>query len=100
MVFYPDPCKIDSIMNLPQNIKGLRAFLALTGYYRKFSPTYVEKIQLLLELAKKGVKWKWQDYHQKTFDEVKALFVEEILCYIIPERRDNLSYMLTRATMQ
>ena len=55
----PDPTKITSITNfpIPRNHKGLRAFLGLTGYYRRFTPLYAERTQPLLELTKKGRKW-------------------------------------------
>ena len=51
----PDPIKISSITNfpIPGNLKELRAFLGLTGYYRRFSPLYARYTQPLLELTKK-----------------------------------------------
>jgi hypothetical protein len=37
-----DPGKINSVINWPQpkNVKGVRGFLGLTGYYRKFIRDY------------------------------------------------------------
>ena len=79
----PDPTKISSITNFPtpRNLKGLRAFLGLTGYYRRFSPLYAERTQPLLELTKKGQKWRWEKKHQEAFDQVKTLFVENIMLH-------------------
>ena len=79
----PDPTKITSITNfpIPRNLKGLRAFLGLTGYYRRFTPLYAKRTQPLLELTKKGRKWKWEKKHQEAFDQVKTLFVENIMLH-------------------
>lgn len=51
----PDPCKLSNVTEFPiaRNVKGLRAFLGLTGYYKRFSPLYVEEITALLEFMKK-----------------------------------------------
>ena len=79
----PDPTKIFSITNfpIPRNLKGLRAFLGLTGYYRRFSPLYAKNTQPLLELTKKGQKWKWEKKHQDAFNQVKTLFMENIMLH-------------------
>ena len=79
----PEPTKISSITNFPspRNLKGLRAFLGLTGYYRRFSPLNAERTQPLLELTKKVQKWRWEKKHQEAFDQVKTLFVKTIMLY-------------------
>lgn len=72
----PDPSKISSITEFPtpNNLKGLRAFLGLTGYYRRFSPEYAKAIQPLLELTRKHVRWKWEQQHTDAMNDVKGLF--------------------------
>ena len=61
-----DSEKIDSIVKFPtpKKVKDVRAFLGLTGYYRRFSPNYSKTITTLLKLLKKGHKWIWEDKHQ------------------------------------
>ena len=61
-------------MCIRDRAKDVRAFLGLTGYYRRFSPNYSETITPLLQLLQKGHKWKWEDKHQITFENIKDLF--------------------------
>jgi hypothetical protein len=59
-----DPEKIQCILAWPRpkNVKGVRGFLGLTGYYRKFIKDYGKLAKPLTELTKKeGFKWGEQD---------------------------------------
>lgn len=75
-----DPEKIRSITEfpIPTNVKGIRAFLGLTGYYRRFSEKYSNYINPLLQLLKQGVKWKWTAEHQRALQDVKRLFTDQM----------------------
>ena len=52
----PDPAKIASVKDYPkpQTRKDVRAFLGLTGYYRRFVPSYSTIAAPLTDLTKKG----------------------------------------------
>jgi hypothetical protein len=52
----PDPAKIEAVKNItsPRNIKDIRSFLGLAGYYRKFIPGFSSITSLLLQLTEKS----------------------------------------------
>jgi hypothetical protein len=56
-----DPAKVKSIqeMAIPKDLKQLRHFLGLAGYYRRFIKDYAKIVLPLLLLFKKDVEWKW-----------------------------------------
>ena len=67
--------KVSAIMNfpVPKTKKGVRSFLCVIGFYRKFISRCAEISLPLSDLTKKNVpnKVKWSDIHQKAFDALK-----------------------------
>ncbi|GJS89212.1 retrotransposable element Tf2 [Tanacetum coccineum] len=60
-----DPNKINAMLEwpLPTNVKQLKGFLGLTGYYIKFVKGYAHVAQPLINLLKKGVlKWTEEEF--------------------------------------
>lgn len=63
----PDPQKIQSVVTFPTptNDKEVKAFLGLSGYYRRFVPGYGRIAKSLTSLLKTDVAFKWTDSCQK-----------------------------------
>ena len=73
----PDPANIAKIRawDAPANVKKLKTFLGLTGYYRQFVRNYAKIAQPLTELTKDDVDWVWKDEQQKAYEELKNILV-------------------------
>ena len=80
----PLPNKLDCIKHMPapKNVKEIKQFLGLTGYYRKFVPRFADISRPLTTLTKKGKKFEWTPACQKSFDLLKeTLCGEPVLKY-------------------
>ena len=68
-----DPEKIRLITDwpTPTNVKDVRAFLGLAGYYRKFVKDYARTATPLNGLMKKNQVFNWTSDCQQAFDELK-----------------------------
>ena len=56
-----DPKKTEAVREwrLPRNVKEVRSWIGMTGYYRRFMKTYTEIAKPLHELTKKEEKFIW-----------------------------------------
>lgn len=72
-----DPKKVEAFVNWPepQNVKQLRSFLGMAGYYRRFIKGYSVIAQPLTELLKKGNGFLWKTETKEAFHKLK-----EALC--------------------
>ena len=69
----PHPIKVAAVADWPpcDNLRDLRAFLGLCGYYRKFILGFGEVAAPLYALTRKGCRFKWTQDCQAAFDEMK-----------------------------
>jgi hypothetical protein len=73
-----DPAKITAVQNWPQptNVKQLKGFLGLAGYYRKFIRNFSVISRPLSDLLKKNVPFVWNKYTEDSFHTLKLALVQ------------------------
>ena len=80
----PDPANIEKIRSwkTPTNVKRLRTFLGLTGYYRQYVEHYSDIASCLTDLTRTDVKWEWSERHQRAFESLRdTLISEKVMSY-------------------
>ena len=56
----------------PTDVKSLRSFLGLSGFYRRFIKDYAKIAAPLTDLLKKDSKYSWEEEQQKAFQKLKS----------------------------
>jgi hypothetical protein len=76
-----DPAKIDAIKLWPQptDVKQLRSFLGLAGYYRKFVRHFAVIARPLTDLLKKGSLFIWTSVHSSAISALKNALVQALV---------------------
>ena len=73
-------------MPAPKNPKGVKQFLGLVGYYRKFVPRFADISRVLTHLTKKDVEFKWTPECENCFQILKEFLQQAlILKYTNPQ---------------
>jgi len=72
-----DPQKTQAVQDwpVPTNVKEIRGFLGLTGYYRRFIKHYSLISKPLTLVLKKGAQFVWSSVTQEAFDTLKHALV-------------------------
>ena len=55
----------------PTDVSGIRKFLGLSSYYRRYIPRFSEIAAPLNDLTQKGVSFSWDEKCQKAFSDLK-----------------------------
>ena len=80
--------KAISEMKPPRNQKGVREFLGMVGYYRKFINRFANATRPMTKLTRKCVKFEWTEECQTGFEYLKMCLTEaSILKYPDPSKR-------------
>ena len=73
-----DPTKIEAVVNWkpPRNVTGVRIFLGLAGYYRRFVRGFSVIASPLTKLLRKRINFEWTKKCQNSFEQLKGMLVE------------------------
>ena len=68
------PDKVQSILEMkaPTTVKGVRRFLGLAGYYRRFIENFSKIAKPMTELLKKDKKFEWSEKAEQAFQLLKT----------------------------
>jgi len=66
--------KVQALLDFPRptNVKQLRSFLGLAGYYRRFLPHFSDIAASLSNLLRKGVKFSWSSDAETAFLDLRS----------------------------
>lgn len=72
-IIQPDFNTVEPILSLqpPKNVSGVRSFLGMINFYRRFIPNIATLSKPIVELLKKDVKFEWTDKHRNSFEALK-----------------------------
>ncbi|GBM72285.1 Transposon Ty3-G Gag-Pol polyprotein [Araneus ventricosus] len=90
---YASPLKIKAVMNFPEPkcTKGIRSYLGLTGYFRKFIPHYSAIAKPLSDLLKKDNNFSFGLKERESFNELKQILSKEpVLCLYNPKSETEI----------
>ena len=72
----------------PKDIKSLRSFLGLSGYYARVIQSYATIAAPLTNLLGKGAKFEWNEPQESAHDELKSKLTRApVLALPDPEKR-------------
>nr|GEU62195.1 retrotransposable element Tf2 [Tanacetum cinerariifolium] len=79
-----DPSRVEVMSQwpVPTNLKQLRGFLGLTGYYRRFIQWYANISNPLTQLLKKN-SFLWSDDSQRAFEKLKQTMVKALVLKLL-----------------
>ena len=80
----PNPNKVSAVtdFSVPKNTKGVRSFLGLANFYRRFIQGFSKLAAPLNQLLRKCVCLKWDESCQNAFDALKhALVTAPVLAF-------------------
>jgi hypothetical protein len=80
-----DPKKVTVILDwkAPKDVRGIKSFIGMAGYYRSFIEDFSKIARPLTALLAKKVEFKWTLACQESFETLKTLTTAPVL--ILPD---------------
>ena len=74
------PDKIAAISNwpTPANVKDVRSFIGLCGFYQRFIPRFANIVAPLTDLLKKDISRRWTETENSAFESLKKAMHENV----------------------
>jgi hypothetical protein len=68
-----DPKKVAAILDwkAPKDVRGIKSFIGMTGYYRRFIEGFSKIARPMTALLAKKVEFKWTPACQESFETLK-----------------------------
>jgi hypothetical protein len=68
-----DPEKVRAVddWKVPKDVHGVRSFLGLANYFRRFLQGYSKMVVPSTNLTQKDKRWEWTEERQEAFEKVK-----------------------------
>jgi hypothetical protein len=80
-----DPKNIRAIEGwpTPRNVSKVRSFMGVAGYYKRFIEGLSKIAHPITSLQKKGVKFEWTSYCERSFQHLKHLLTSAPILKIV-----------------
>ena len=98
-VFYKDgvmvdPSNIEAVKSWerPTNVKEVRSFVGLAGYYRQFVKGFSSIASHLTNLTKQSVPFVWSDECEESFQKLKTLLTTTLILTLLVEGKNFIVY--------
>lgn len=77
----PAQDRIEKIFKLhkPRNVKELKHVIGVCNFYRRFVMKYSSLIEPFRNLLKAKQRWKWEEHHDRAFEDLKQAFYNCII---------------------
>ena len=80
-----DPSKVKDVLDWkpPTDVSGIRSFLGLAGYYRRFIEGFSKLAKPMMALLEKNAKFVWSEKCQENFEELKRRLTTSLVLVLL-----------------
>ena len=80
------------IAERPQDIKGIRSYLGMVNYLKRFIPVFSTLTYLLRQLTHKHTKFIWTDACEKSFNILNNMLTDAAINTYFDEQKETILY--------